>query len=82
MSNPFVDRLFAGIPEEIAKLGPLFARVREFNARVAAERVVEARSRVVPAQAAVELAAFELEVARGVAALDLDEIKEDLSDEG
>lgn len=35
MSNPFIDRLFTGIPEEVAKLRPYVAEVEAFNAHVA-----------------------------------------------
>lgn len=80
MSDPFVERLFAGIPEEIGKLGPLFAEIKTFNARVAAERAVTLRSRVLQAQADVELAKFELDVARGVAGPDLADLSRRLDD--
>lgn len=33
MSDPFVDRLFAGIPEEIEKLRPIIAELKVFTAR-------------------------------------------------
>lgn len=36
MSDPFIERLFAGIPGEIAKLRPLIAEIEAFNARNAA----------------------------------------------
>lgn len=36
VSDLFVERLFAGIPEEIEKLHPFIAEVEAFNARVAA----------------------------------------------
>lgn len=81
MSDPFVERLFAGIPEEILELRPHIAEIEAFNRRHAAERAVTLKSRVLAAEASVELAKFELEVARGVAALDLADLSRRLDDE-
>ena len=72
----FAGRLFAGIPKEIEKLRPHTEALEEFNAQ--ADQGITTDGRILAAEAAVELAKFELKVARGVAAIDLNDLRRDL----